>query len=116
MLWSQSPFFIRPVYGWTVQSRPFILATFPCTLQRGCCQTLDKRGYPRTNYPHAAVLPRDGAQDTFAFKNWRLDVRNGLFLPIPAESELPERYQSLPPEYTTSRIFRWAVCFFASRL
>jgi hypothetical protein len=78
-----------------------------------------KRGYPRTNYPHnlhAAVLPRDGAQDAFAFKNWRLDVRIGLFLPIPAESELPERYRSRPPEYTTCRIFRWAVCFFAPRL
>jgi hypothetical protein len=69
-----------------------------------------------THNLHAAVLPRHGAQDTFAFEYWRLEVRNGLFLPIPAESELPERYQSLPPEYTTCRIFRWAACFFASRL
>jgi hypothetical protein len=51
-----------------------------------------KRGYPRTNYRHnlhAAVLPREGAEDTFAFEDWRLEVRNGLVLPIPAESELP---------------------------
>ena len=77
-----------------------------------------KRGYPKTNYPHnlhAAILPSDGARDTFVFENWRLEARNGLLLPIPAEVELPERYRSLPPEYTTCRIFRWAVCFFQDR-
>jgi hypothetical protein len=77
-----------------------------------------KRGYPKTNYPHnlhAAILPQPGAQDVFAFENWRLQVRNGLFLPIPAESELPEPYRTLPPAYTTCRIFHWAACFFADR-
>jgi hypothetical protein len=42
-------------------------------------------------------------------------VRNALFLRIPAESELPERYRTLPPEYTTCLIFRWAACFFEKR-
>ena len=53
--------------------------------------------------------------DTFTFENWRLEACNDLFLPIPAKSELPERYRALPPEYTTCRIFRWAVCFFQDR-
>ncbi len=53
---------------------------------------INKRDYPRTNFPHnlhAAVLPRPGAADTFVFENWRLEARNGLFLPLPAEVELP---------------------------
>ena len=76
-----------------------------------------KRGYPKTNYPHnlhAAILPQEGKEDDFAFENWRLEIRNGVYLPIPAETELPEQYRSLPPEYTTCRIFRWAACFFAN--
>lgn len=72
-----------------------------------------KKGYPRSNYPnnlHAVIRPVAGQQDYFCFANWRLQVSNGVFEPIPAESELPERYRSLPPNYTTCRIFRWAVC------
>ncbi len=56
---------------------------------------INKRDDPRTDYPHnlhAAVLPRPGAADTFVFKNWRLEARNGLFLPIPAEMEIPEPF------------------------
>ncbi|MDW7712602.1 MAG: hypothetical protein SCH98_19225 [Deferrisomatales bacterium] len=52
-----------------------------------------------------------GQISEFAFEDWRFTIENGLVLPIPAESELPERYRSLPPEYTTCRIFRWAVTF-----
>jgi hypothetical protein len=37
-------------------------------------------------------------------------VTNGVFEPIPSESDLPKQYQTLPPEFTTCRIFRWAVC------
>lgn len=75
-----------------------------------------KRGYPRTNYAHnlhAAILPKPGENDQFAFEDWNLEVRNGVFLPIPSKTDLPDRYQMLPDEYTTCRIFRWAVCFFS---
>jgi hypothetical protein len=79
---------------------------------------VSRRGYPKANYPHnlhAAILPQVGAEGTFVFENWRLEVRNGVFLPIPDESHLPRRYRTLPSEYTTCRIFRWAVCFFENR-
>lgn len=79
---------------------------------------VSKRGYPKTNYPHnlhAAIVPRIGAEDSFVFENWRLEVRNGVLYPIPDESQLPRRYRTLPPEYTTCRIFRWAACFFENR-
>ena len=72
-----------------------------------------KKGYPRSNYEHnlhAVIQPIPGSKDTFEFENWRLSVTNGVFQPIPSEAELPEKYRSLPPEYTTCRIFRWAVC------
>jgi len=72
-----------------------------------------KKGYPRTNYEHnlhAAIQPMAGSNDSFLFENWRLTVTNGVFLTIPSEAELPERYRSLGPEYKTCRIFRWAVC------
>jgi hypothetical protein len=72
-----------------------------------------KKGYPRTNYPHnlhAVIKPCTGSIDEFRFENWRLGVTNGVFEPIPSELDLPPRYRSLPPEFTTCRIFRWAVC------
>ena len=72
-----------------------------------------KKGYPRTNYPHnlhAVIKPRAGSNDAFQFENWNLAVTNGVFEPIPGELDLPARYRSLPPEFTTCRIFRWAAC------
>ena len=72
-----------------------------------------KKGYPRSNYPHnlhAVIRPAAGERDDFRFEDWRLQVSNGVFERIPTESELPERYRSLPPNFTTCRIFRWAVC------
>ena len=72
-----------------------------------------KKGYPQSNYEHnlhAVIQPISGSRDTFEFENWRLSVTNGVFQPIPSEAELPEKYRSLPLEYTTCRIFRWAVC------
>lgn len=71
------------------------------------------RGYPRTNYAHnlhAVIRPSLGHCDEFSFENWHLKVKNGIFEPIPSESDLPEVYRSLPLEFTTCRIFRWAVC------
>jgi hypothetical protein len=73
-----------------------------------------KKGYSRKkNYPfnlHAAILPTDGAKDVFAFNGWELGAKNGIFMQIPNEDDLPKQYRSLPSEYTTCRIFRWAVC------
>jgi hypothetical protein len=72
-----------------------------------------KKGYPRTNYPHnlhAVIRPTLGKGDVFQFENWHLSVTNGVFETIPNENDLPERYRNLPPEFTTCRIFRWAVC------
>jgi hypothetical protein len=73
-----------------------------------------RKGYSvKKNYPfnlHAAILPREGAKDAFEFNGWELCLENGIFLPIPREAELPERYKGLAPEFTTCRIFRWAVC------
>jgi hypothetical protein len=73
-----------------------------------------RRGYARKkNYPfnlHAVVLPKPGATGEFAFDGWELRAENGIFLPIPSEAELAEPYRGLPPEFTTCRIFRWAVC------
>jgi hypothetical protein len=71
------------------------------------------RGYPRTNYVHnlhAVIRPFQGQCDEFSFENWHLKVKNGFFDPIPSENDLPEQYRSLPLEFTTCRIFRWAVC------
>jgi len=76
-----------------------------------------KDGYAKkTNYEHnlhAAISPRPGAVETWSFEKWHLQVRGGVFLHIPASAqELPRRYQDLPPEYTTCRIFRWSACYF----
>ncbi len=71
------------------------------------------RDYPRTNYVHnlhAVIRPFQGQCDEFSFENWHLKVKNGFFDPIPSENDLPEQYRSLPLEFTTCRIFRWAVC------
>jgi len=73
-----------------------------------------RAGYAKKlNYPHnlhAAIRPEPGGGDTFRFENWRLSVENGVFVPIPSEDQLPDRYRALPPEFTTCRIFRFAVC------
>jgi hypothetical protein len=72
-----------------------------------------KKGYPRTNYPHnlhAVIRPKVGSLDSYQFENWELGVTNGVFEPIPNESELPAQYRNFPPKFTTCRIFRWAVC------
>ena len=71
-----------------------------------------KKGYPKSNYPHnlhAALYPKDGATDTFEFEDIKMEVSNALFMPIPEEGELPDKYKAFPSEYTTCRIFRWAV-------
>jgi hypothetical protein len=79
---------------------------------------VSKFGYSaKRNYIHnlhAAILPEAGARGDLEFENWRIAVRNGRFLGIPADAaELPEQYRGLPAEYTTCRIFRWAACYFS---
>lgn len=80
---------------------------------------VSSKGYRRhENYSHnlhVPVLPSEGKEDRLQFEQWTLTVENGLFLPVPSEEDLPAQYRDLPPEYTTCRIFRWAVCFFDSR-
>lgn len=76
-----------------------------------------KLGYSKkTNYDHnlhVAISPRPEAVDTWSFEKWRLQVRGGTFLHIPeSPEELPQKYRSLPPNYTTCRIFRWSACYF----
>ena len=75
---------------------------------------VSSHGYAtRENYPHnvhAAIIPSPGAEDEWAFEDWRLRVANGLFSRVPtAVDEIPLRYRALPDEYTSCRIFRWAV-------
>ena len=71
-----------------------------------------QRGYrQKENYPHnlhTAVRPSPGVKDTFEFEDWKLRIENGRFIEIPREDDLPEGFRTLPPEYTTCRIFRFA--------
>lgn len=76
------------------------------------CGVINK-GYPRTNYKHnlhAVIRPTPGQRDELLFENWQLSVYNGIFESIPSECDVPEQYRHLPREFTTCRIFRWAVC------
>jgi len=76
---------------------------------------VSNNGYSKKeNYPHnlhAAILPMPGKSGLFRFEDWQISVENGVFMRIPKLEELPLRYRALAPEYTTCRIFRWAVCF-----
>ena len=71
-------------------------------------------GYAKhLNYPHnvhLALAPAPGEYDAWSFEGWEVTVRNGRVVPIPSERELPIRCRVLGPEFTTCRIFRWAVC------
>ena len=77
-----------------------------------------KRGYSqKKNYPHNLHLPIEpapGKSSEMRFENWVFRLENGLVLPIAAESALAHRYRTLPPEYTSCRIFRWAVGYFCT--
>jgi hypothetical protein len=78
---------------------------------------VSKAGYSRkANYPHnvhIALAPRPRAEENWSFEKWTVNIRNAVFLPIPSSADdLPVQYQTLPPAYTTCRIFRWSACFF----
>lgn len=79
------------------------------------CGVINKGYSSKKNYPHnvhAAIIPREGAKDTWEFEGWRLEVENGYFDEIPAIGELSEKYKVLPEEFITCRIFRWAIGYF----
>jgi hypothetical protein len=75
-----------------------------------------KRGYSKKkNYPHnlhLPIQPMEGERAEFSFEQWHLTIDNGRVLPIPREADLPESCRGLPSEFTTCRIFRWAVGHF----
>ena len=75
-----------------------------------------RQGYgAKKNYPHnvhIAIQPSAGSQSVFEFEKWKVEVVNGIVLPIPGPESLPRRLQSLPSQYTTCRIFRWCARHF----
>ena len=64
-----------------------------------------------THNVHIAIQPACGTSATYRFERWRVDVLNGNILPIPSSSELTITMQSLPPAFTSCRIFHWAARF-----
>lgn len=81
------------------------------------CGVRNKGYSQKKNYPHnihAAIIPKEGAKDTWEFEGWRLEVENGVFSHIPSIEELPLKYRSLPDEFITCRIYRWAIGYFYS--
>jgi hypothetical protein len=74
---------------------------------------VSQKGYrKKENYSHnlhVPILPALGEVSNFSFENWRITVRNGLVLSIPTQDQIPDQYRNLPAEFTTCRIFRWAV-------
>lgn len=84
------------------------VATFKAIYLCGVVQ----KGYPKDNYPHnlhVAIIPRGGASEFLQFEDWEFRLVNGVFCKIPPTSCLSSAYADLPPEYTSCRIFRWAV-------
>ena len=81
-----------------------------------------KKGYLnknplKNNYPHNvhfAIRPVDGANDTWDFENWHVEIENGKLERIPATYELSEKFFHSPynSHYYTCRIFRWMVGHF----
>ena len=76
-----------------------------------------KKGYSqKKNYPHNVHIPiefKEGQNEKYVFETWEVTIENGLLLPIPSEMDLPPQFRALPPEFTTCRIFRWAVKHFS---
>lgn len=76
---------------------------------------VSSQGYrrrPKANYPHnlhLPIYPQPGVTDTYRFEDWIVEISNGRAGAIPGKDTLPLPWAGLPDEYTTCRIFRWAV-------
>lgn len=72
-----------------------------------------KEGYARKlNYLHnlhVAIAPEPGHVETTEFERWTITIENGRSQEIPNKNDLMEPYGSLAEEFTSCRIFRWAV-------
>ena len=81
---------------------------------------VSKVGYHRhQNYPHnvhIAIIPKPGATDTWSFENWNMTVKNAVFEYVISEEELEDKYSTLPEQYRTCRMFRWAVTHYKSQI
>ena len=76
---------------------------------------VSKKGYStHSNYPHNVhipILPKVGVSDFYEFEGWRVQITDGILIPIPRIDELPAALQRMPDPFITCRIFRWAAGF-----
>lgn len=77
---------------------------------------VSSEGYAtKANYSlnlHTAVKSTPGIDDTFLYLDYEINAKNGTFISIPEEKDLPPNLVILPKEYTSCRIFRWAAVSF----
>lgn len=77
------------------------------------------KGYSvKKNYPHnlhLAIIPKKGYKDIYKFENWDIEIEDGIISYIPMIKEMPLKYQTLPDEYITCRIFRWMIGYFYNK-
>lgn len=79
------------------------------------CGVINAGYSQKKNYPHnvhLAIVPQKGARCLYEFEEWKIEIEDGMISMIPEIEQLPEKYQSLPEEYVTCRIFRWAIGYF----
>lgn len=79
------------------------------------CGVINKGYSQKKNYPHnvhLAIFPKEGARCLYQFEEWEIEIEDGMISIIPEIEELPVKYQGLPEEYVTCRIFRWAISYF----
>lgn len=75
------------------------------------CFTCDP--YP-TGYD--STTTREIIKLLWSFENWSMSVENAEFEYVIPEEELASQYRSLPAEYRTCRMFRWAVWHYKDRV
>ena len=81
------------------------------------CGVISKGYSAKKNYPHnvhLAIVPKKGARCLYQFEEWTIEIEDGMISMIPEIEELPAKYQDLPEQYVTCRIFRWAIGYFFS--